>query len=137
LPNLQFLAQELDRSGDANGFYCPTHSAFKVADTVFAEHWAKDYTRPQWEAALRKAKAENEAGEWPLINSKDFCTLHFNLFPWVPFTERTTGSANRMMLVGMEIPSPNIAVTVVTAISDDQCFPISDALSSPVVHHSR
>ena len=72
LPNLQFLAQELDRSGDANGFYCPTHSAFKVADTVFAEHWAKDYTRPQWEAALRKAKRRTKQGEWPLINSKDF-----------------------------------------------------------------
>ena len=100
-PICNSVAQELDRSSDANGFYCPTHCAFKVADTVFAEHWAKDYTRPQWEAALRKAKAENEAGEWPLINSKDFCTLHFNLFPWVPFTERTTGSANRMMLVGM------------------------------------
>ena len=71
-PICNSVAQELDRSGDANGFYCPTHSAFKVADTVFAEHWAKDYTRPQWEAALRKAKRRTKQGEWPLINSKDF-----------------------------------------------------------------
>jgi hypothetical protein len=71
-PICNSVAQELDRSGDANGFYCPTHSAFKVADTVFAEHWTKDYTGPQWEAALRKAKRRTKQGEWPLINSRDF-----------------------------------------------------------------
>ena len=49
-PICNSVAQELDRTGDASGFYCSTLSAFKIADTVFAEHRAKDYTRPQWEA---------------------------------------------------------------------------------------
>ena len=71
-PICNSVAQELDRTGDASGFYCPTHSALKVADTVIAEHWAKDYTRPQWEAALRKAKRKTKQGEWPVITSKDF-----------------------------------------------------------------
>ena len=68
-PICNSVAQELDRTGDAS---CATHSAFKIADTVFAEHRAKDYTRPQWEAALKKAKRRTKQGEWPLINSKDF-----------------------------------------------------------------
>ena len=64
--------QELDRTGDATAFDCATHGNFKVADTVFAEGRAKDYTREQWEAALHKAKQRTKQGEWPLINSKDF-----------------------------------------------------------------
>ena len=64
--------QELNRTGDAIGYACETHGNFKVADTVFAEGRAKDYTREQWEAALHKAKQRTKQGEWPLINSKDF-----------------------------------------------------------------
>jgi hypothetical protein len=64
--------QELNRTGDAIGYVCTTHSNFKVADTVFAEGRAKDYTREQWEAALRKAKQRTKAGEWPVIKSSDF-----------------------------------------------------------------
>ena len=64
--------QELDRTGDATGFDCATHGNFKVADTVFAEGRAKDYTREQWEAALHKAKQRTKAGEWPVIKSSDF-----------------------------------------------------------------
>ena len=65
-------AQELARTGDATGFHCATHDAFQVADTVFAEQRAKDYTREQWEAALRKAKQRTKPGKWPRIIRADF-----------------------------------------------------------------
>jgi hypothetical protein len=55
-PICKSVAQEPDRIGDATGFYCATHSGFKVADTLFAELSAKEYTRQQWELALRNAK---------------------------------------------------------------------------------
>jgi hypothetical protein len=64
--------QELDRTGDATGYACATHSNFKVADIVFAEQRAKGYTREQWEAALRKASQRAKEGEWPVIRSFDF-----------------------------------------------------------------
>src|SRR5262249_33513264 len=60
------------RTGDATGYACPTHGNFKVADTVFAEAKAKDYTREQWEAALEKAKERTEPEGWPLIITDDF-----------------------------------------------------------------
>ena len=43
-PICKSSAQELP-IGDATGFHCPTHGDFKVANTVFAEAKAKDYTR--------------------------------------------------------------------------------------------
>ena len=66
------VVQEVNRTGDAFGFHCATHSAFKVADTVFAEKRAKNYTREQWKAALDKAKERTEPDEWPLIIVDDF-----------------------------------------------------------------
>jgi uncharacterized Zn finger protein (UPF0148 family) len=69
------VAQELDRTGDATGYYCPTHGNFKVAGSVFSEARAKDYTREEWEAALDKAKQRMEPEEeekWPLIITDDF-----------------------------------------------------------------
>jgi hypothetical protein len=71
-PICKSSAQELPRTGDATGFQCPTHGAFKVADSVLAE--AKDYTRDQWEAALDKAeqRAEPDEDELPLIIVDDF-----------------------------------------------------------------
>ena len=69
------VLRKLDRTGDATGYHCPTHSAFKVADTVFAEARAKDYTREQWEPALDKAKQRmkpEEEEKWPLIITDDF-----------------------------------------------------------------
>ena len=66
------VVQEVNRAGDAIGFHCATHSAFKVADTVFAEKRAKNYTREQWKAALDKAKERTEPDEWPLIIVDDF-----------------------------------------------------------------
>ena len=64
--------KELDRTGDATGFRCETHDTFKVANTVFAEQRTKNYSREQWEAALRKAKQRTEPEEWPLIITDDF-----------------------------------------------------------------
>ena len=70
-PICKSAVQELDRTGDATGYACATHGNFKVADIVFAEQRAKDYTREQWEAALQKAK-QRKLGEWPIINRYDF-----------------------------------------------------------------
>jgi hypothetical protein len=64
--------QELDRTGDAISFHCPTHGDFEVADDVFAEAKAKDYTPEQWEAALDKAEGRTEPEAWPLIVVDDF-----------------------------------------------------------------
>ena len=65
-------AQELSCTRDATGFHCPTHGDFKVADAVFAEANAKDYTRDQWEAALDRAEERAEPDEGPLIIVDDF-----------------------------------------------------------------
>ena len=66
------VQEELDRTGDAIDFHCPTHGDFKVADTVFAEAKTKDCTREQWEAALDKAKERTEPEGWPVIMVDDF-----------------------------------------------------------------
>ena len=71
-PICKSSAQEVPRTGDATGFHCPTQGDFKVADTVFAEANAKDYTRDQWEAALKKAEQRAEPDEGPLIIVDDF-----------------------------------------------------------------
>jgi predicted RNA-binding Zn-ribbon protein involved in translation (DUF1610 family) len=71
-PICKSSAQELARTDDAAGFGCPTHGNFKVADTVFAEDGAEDYSRKEWEAALDKAKQRAEPDEWPLIITDDF-----------------------------------------------------------------
>ena len=72
-PICKSSAQELPRTGDAT-VHCPTHGDFKVAETVFAEAEAKNYTRDQWEAALDKARqrAEPDEDERPLIIVDDF-----------------------------------------------------------------
>jgi len=73
-PICKSSAQEFPHTGEAAAFHCPTHGDFKVADTVFAEANARDYTRDQWEAALDEAKqrAEPDENEWPLIIVDDF-----------------------------------------------------------------
>ena len=65
-------AEEPPRTGDATAYHCATHGEFKVADAVFAEVKAKDYTREQWEAALDKAEQRTKPDEWPLIVVDDF-----------------------------------------------------------------
>jgi hypothetical protein len=62
--------EELDRTGDAINFHCPTHGDFKVADDALAE--AKDYPPEQWETALDKAEQRAEPDAWPLIIVDDF-----------------------------------------------------------------
>jgi hypothetical protein len=61
-------AKELARTGDATGFHCPTHGKFKMADTIFED----DYTRRQWEVALKKAQLRTKQGEWPIVRHGDF-----------------------------------------------------------------
>ena len=67
-PICKSVAQELDRTGDATGFHCATHGKFKIADTIFPE----DYTRQQWEVALKKAQLRTKQGEWPIVRIRDF-----------------------------------------------------------------
>lgn len=43
---------------------------FKVADAVLRR--AEEYTRVQWEIALRKAKERADLGKWPVIRRGDF-----------------------------------------------------------------
>jgi hypothetical protein len=71
-PICKSSAEELPLTGDATGYHCATHGDFKIADTVFAEDKAKDYTREQWEDALDKATLRTEPDEWPLIITDDF-----------------------------------------------------------------
>jgi hypothetical protein len=63
-------AQELPRTGDATAFRCVIHNNFKVADAVLRR--AEEYTRVQWEIALRKAKQRAEPGRSPVIRKGDF-----------------------------------------------------------------
>jgi hypothetical protein len=73
-PICKSTAKTLDKTGDADGFDCPRHDKFKVADSVFQSAPSKDASREQWEAALTKAKAKARAkpGEWPRIGTYDF-----------------------------------------------------------------
>jgi hypothetical protein len=71
-PICKSSVQELPHTGDATAYHCATHGEFKVADNVFAEAKAKDYTQEQWEAALDKAEQRTEPDEWPLIIVDDF-----------------------------------------------------------------
>jgi hypothetical protein len=63
-------AQQLPGSGGATAFRCVIHNNFKVADTVSQR--AEEYTREQWEIALRKAKERATPGKWPVIRRSDF-----------------------------------------------------------------
>ena len=61
-------AQQLP-SIDATAFRCVIHNNFKVADAVLRR--AEEYTRVQWETALRKAKERADLGKWPVIRKGD------------------------------------------------------------------
>jgi len=63
-------AQQLPGAGEATGFRCVIHHNFKVANAVWRE--AEEYTREQWEIALRKAKQRAKPGQWPVIRTGDF-----------------------------------------------------------------
>jgi hypothetical protein len=62
-------AQQLP-SIDATAFRCVIHNNFKVADAVLQR--GEEYTRVQWELALRKARERAEPGHWPVIRRRDF-----------------------------------------------------------------
>jgi hypothetical protein len=62
-------AEALDRTGDAEGFDCPQHGAFKVSDTALASQPSAG--RPKWEAALKLAKERVVPGEWPCVTTYD------------------------------------------------------------------
>ena len=72
MPNLQIASARASTYRGRNSLPLPNSCDFKVAETVFAEAEAKDYTRDQWEAALDKAEERMEADEWPLIIVDDF-----------------------------------------------------------------
>lgn len=61
-------AKLLDKTGDGTGFDCPTHSRFKVADSVVQSA----YTHEQWEAALKRAKSRTRPGGSPIITTNNF-----------------------------------------------------------------
>jgi hypothetical protein len=71
-PICKSSAQEHSPTATATSYHCETHGDFRVADTVFAEAKAKDYTREQWEAALDNAERRAEPDESPLIIVDDF-----------------------------------------------------------------
>jgi hypothetical protein len=63
-------AQQLPNIGNETAFRCVIHHSFKVADAVWRD--AEEYTREQWEIALRKAKQRAKPGQWPVIKKGDF-----------------------------------------------------------------
>jgi hypothetical protein len=63
-------AQQLPSIDSATAFRCVIHHNFKVADAVWRD--AEEYTREQWEIALRKAKQRVKPGQWPVIRRGDF-----------------------------------------------------------------
>jgi hypothetical protein len=69
-PICKSLAQQLPSIGDATAFRCVIHNNFKVANPVLRR--AEEYTRVQWELALRKARQRAEPGKWPVIRKGDF-----------------------------------------------------------------
>jgi hypothetical protein len=71
-PICKSSAQELPRTATAAGYHCETHGDFRVADAVFTEAKAKDFTREEWEAALNMAEQRAEPDQWPLIIVDDF-----------------------------------------------------------------
>ena len=62
--------EPLAKTGDADGFDCPVHHAFKVGGTAFATRARA--TRQEFENALQKAKARAKPGKYPLIRDGDF-----------------------------------------------------------------
>jgi hypothetical protein len=64
--------EEPAKTGDAKGFECPQHGKFKVADRILGSDAFLNAARPQWEAALQKARKRTVPDAWPCIVSSDF-----------------------------------------------------------------
>lgn len=65
-------ASELPKTGDAEGFDCPTHGRFKVSDSILHSEPSKSASRGQWEDALKRAKDQAKPGELPVLTTYDF-----------------------------------------------------------------
>jgi hypothetical protein len=63
-------AKPLPKTGDADGFECPMHSRFRVAETIFGTR--PNATRQEWEKAFDRAKARAKPDECLLIMDGDF-----------------------------------------------------------------
>jgi hypothetical protein len=61
----------LDTPGEATGYDCPNHSAFKVVGSIFEIPSKLKASREYWEAALRSAKERAKPGDLPVIISDD------------------------------------------------------------------
>lgn len=63
-------AAALDKTGEADGFDCPHHGKFKVSGTAMTTR--QNANRDQWEAALKRAKAQQPEQWASLIRDSDF-----------------------------------------------------------------
>ena len=64
-------ATALPRTGDADGYDCPTNGQFKVAGTVMALPEYQEASTADWERALQKARSRMKRGELPTIQAND------------------------------------------------------------------
>jgi hypothetical protein len=64
-------AEELPRTGDFEGFDCPTHDKFEVANTAMSIRSGKA-SAEHWERSLERAKLRAGSGKRPRILDNDF-----------------------------------------------------------------
>jgi hypothetical protein len=64
-------AEELPRTGDFEGFDCPTHDEFEVANTAMSIRRGTA-SATLWERALERAKLRAGSGKRPRILDNDF-----------------------------------------------------------------
>lgn len=60
-------ANELPKTGDAEGYDCPRHGRFKVSDRVLRSEQRRSVG--EWEAALKRATDHAKPDELPLITT--------------------------------------------------------------------
>jgi hypothetical protein len=64
-------AEEVPRTGDFDGFDCPTHDKFEVANTAMSIRPGKA-SADHWERSLERAKLRAGRGKPPRILDNDF-----------------------------------------------------------------
>jgi hypothetical protein len=64
-------AEEMPRTGDFDGFDCPTHDKFEVANTAMSIRPGKA-SADHWERSLERAKLRAGRGKPPRILDNDF-----------------------------------------------------------------
>lgn len=65
-------AEELPKTGDAEGYDCPLHGPFKVSESALRSEPSKSAERGRWEGALKTAKDRAKPGELPVLTTYDF-----------------------------------------------------------------